>query len=117
MKFSLIAGPGLIAGGFACAAYAEVSVPPPAAKPDITATPKQEAKADKKDDAENRVRIEFDTDHRLITAFYSNVSQARLKVYAVSRFDPEIAKPREYFVSELYGAAIIEPLKLDANEA
>jgi hypothetical protein len=121
MKLSLIASLGLVAGGFAGAAYAqEVPAAPPAAKSDTPVKtegqPKQDAKADNKDDAETRVRLEFDANRRMQTAFYSNSSQARLKIYTVNRFDAEIAKAREYFFLELSGAAIIEPLKLDADD-
>lgn len=74
------------------------------------------SKAGDKPAANSKIQIEFDELHRQISIFYSNESQARLKVYGVTRFDPEIAKPREYFIAELSGAAIIEPLQLNADD-
>lgn len=127
MKLSFIASLGLVAVGLAGAAYAqEAPKAPPSIKSDAPnkvdgaiksdGAQKKDAKSDKKDDSDERIRFEFDGDRRLQSAFYSNSSQARLKIFSVNRFDPEIAKPREYFFLELNGVAIIEPLKLDADD-
>lgn len=107
MKPSNIAKLGVIALGFVCGAYAQGAAAS-AAKP---------AKTAPKDADANKVRISFDDAQRQIVAYYSNASQARLKVYAVNRYDAEIAKPRVYFMAEVTGTAVVEPLKLDADDA
>ncbi len=61
------------------------------------------------------MKVEFSDVARSVTAYYPK-SQARLRVYAINRYDAEIAKSREYFMLELKGAAIVEPLLLDADD-
>lgn len=62
-----------------------------------------------------RMRVEYAEGKRLATAYFPK-AQARLKVYSVSRFDPEMAKPREYFLLELTGSAIVEPVVLNLED-
>lgn len=62
-----------------------------------------------------RMRVEYAEGRRLATAYFLK-SQARLKVYSILRFDPEMAKPREYFLLELTGAAIVEPVVLNLED-
>lgn len=112
MKPSNIAKLGVIALGFVCGAYAQDAAAP-AANPAKAAT----APVAPKDPESNKVRVSFDDAQRQIVAYYSNASQARLKVYAVNRYDAEIAKPRVYFIAEMTGTAVVEPVKLDADDA
>jgi hypothetical protein len=116
MKHSLISKLGLFVVGFAGVVYAQDAPTPMAAEKPVTG-PTIESKQEKKVDFNNRIKLEFDSSRKLLNAFYQNDSQARVKIYSVTRFDPDLAKPREYFLVELRGSAIIEPLKLDADDA
>ena len=80
-------------------------------------SPAPEVKAEAKTPEENRLHVEYGDDNRTITAYYPNASQGRLKISEINRYDAEIAKPRIYFILELSGAGMIEPLKLDADDA
>lgn len=80
------------------------------------AAPAAKSPADKTPESD-RLRIEFSDTHRVVTAFYPNRSQARLKVYSVTRYDAETSKPREVFVVELKGAGIVDQIRLDADDA
>lgn len=126
MKPFNTAGVALVALGLACAAQAEPTAPAAPPAPPSEAEPLAPAAkpAEKKDskglaaetaEAEsNRMRVEFAEGKRVVTAYYPK-SQARIRVSAVTRFDAEIARPREHFLVELTGAAIVDPLVLDAD--
>lgn len=122
MNPSLIAKLSALALGFACGVHAEVAAPAQPTKaaeaPKAADAPKAaEAPKDAKKVEDNKPKVEFKDEIRQVVAYYSNASQARLKLYAVNRYDSEIAKPRVYFMAEMTGVSVVEPVKIDADDA
>lgn len=96
---------------------APLSGPAPAVSAGVAAE-KMDAKAIAAAAAEaeaNRMRFDFSGGDRTITAYFPK-SQARIKVFAVTRFDADLAKPREYFLLSMTGAGIVEPVVLDVDD-
>ena len=116
------AGTAFAAFGLAC--FAQAADPaadkaPPTAPATTAGAAKPDAKAlaDAAAEAEaNRMKVVFADRTRAVSAYFPK-SQARIKVSAVTRFDPDMAKPREYFLFEMTGAAIVDPLVLDVEDA
>lgn len=122
MKPLTTAGTAFAAFGLAC--FAQAADPaadkaPPVTAPATTAgaaKPDAKALADAAAEAEaNRMKVVFADRTRAVSAYFPK-SQARIKVSAVTRFDPDMAKPREYFLFEMTGAAIVDPLVLDVED-
>lgn len=63
-----------------------------------------------------RVQYEHQAATRSFVAYYSNASQARLKVSAINRFDPVAARVREYYVAELLGVGFSNPIVFDVDD-
>lgn len=121
---ALFSACGVLAALGACASVWAQQPPAPRPAPATPAAPaaaqdeKMAAKALAAAAAEAeaaRMRVEYAEGRRLATAYFLK-SQARLKVYSILRFDPEMAKPREYFLLELTGAAIVEPVVLNLED-
>lgn len=81
----------------------------------VASAPKPAASSSREKSAEDVLRVDFSESGRELSAYFQNTSQARLKVYSVVRFDPELARPRRYFFGELTSAAIIEPVVFDID--
>lgn len=91
-------------------AFAQDAAVPPAG----ASAPKPPTVA--KSENQTRIQIEHKVDQRQFTAFYANLSQARLRLRVLSLFDPVQARLREYFIAELTGAGLTDSIVFDVDE-
>lgn len=94
-------------------AFAQVASESVAPSPVVAKDP---APAADKDAKPVRVQYEHRVKEREFSAFYANLSQARLTLGVQKRFDPEIAKVRDYFICQLTGAGITDAFVFDADD-
>ncbi len=104
-----LAGLGLLG---ACV-YAQDAGAPPV--PGGTPAPAKPAVA-KAADGQVRIQLDHDVARRTFSAYYANLSQARLKVRVLTQFDPVQARQRDYFIAELTGAGITDTVIFDIDE-
>lgn len=106
-----LAGVGMLG---ACASAQEAT--PPAAPASAPAPEVTAAKPAAKDANEVRIQYDHQIEKRIFSAYYSNLSQARVKVSALKRFDAVQAKPREYFIAEISGAGLTDNIVFDVDD-
>lgn len=79
-------------------------------------TPPVKAVAPKAADGQVRIQFDHNVVGRSFSAYYANLSQARLKVRVLKQFDPVQARLRDYFIAELTGAGITDSVIFDVDE-